>query len=79
MDPGPSPEIHHHHRHTRRPWLDVTLGLSAIAISLFSAILTMQHGDAMERMVQENARMVQASTWPYVSVGYSKRLFQKSQ
>lgn len=72
MDITPPPEVHSHaHGHTGRKWLDVTLGVAAIAISLFSAVMTLQHGHAMEKMVDQNARMVQASTWPYVTVADS--------
>jgi hypothetical protein len=85
MDIVPEPESHHghHHGHTGRHWLDIALGLSALAISLFSAALTFQHGNAMERMVEENTHMVQASTWPFLTVGITnirpedgKRLFK---
>ena len=68
----PPPEAHQHrHSDTGRQWLDVTLGVGAIAISLFSAVMTLQHGRAMEKMVDQNARMVQASTWPYVTIADS--------
>ena len=67
------PEAHSHGSHapTGRKWLDVALGVGAIAISLFSALMTLQHGHAMEKMVDQNARMVQASTWPYVTIADS--------
>ena len=42
-----------------------------MAISLISLVLGIQHGDVMEKVVHENARMVQASTWPYLTVSYS--------
>jgi hypothetical protein len=58
MGPGPETE-HHHHHHTGHRWLDVTLGVSAVFISLMSLFLAIQHGRVMEKMVA-------ASTWPYV-------------
>ena len=62
---GPAPETeHHHHHHTGRKWLDVTLGVSAVFISLMSLFLAIQHGRVMEKMVQ-------ATTWPYVMVRFS--------
>jgi hypothetical protein len=62
---GLAPETeHHHHHHTGHRWLDVTLGVSAVFISLMSLFLAIQHGRVMERMVQ-------ASTWPYVMVRFS--------
>src|ERR1700761_5577633 len=63
VDGGPELE-HHHHRHTGHSWLDITLGVSAIVISVISLFLAVQHGRAMERMVE-------AATWPYVIVDFS--------
>ena len=59
---GPSTDVeHHHHHHTGQRWLDITLGVSAVFISLMSLLLAIQHGRAMERMVE-------MSSWPYVVV-----------
>jgi hypothetical protein len=59
---GPGPDVeHHHHHHTGHRWLDITLGVSAVFISLMSLLLAIQHGRAMERMVE-------MSSWPYVVV-----------
>ncbi len=63
-DMGPELEHHHHHHHTGRRWLDMVLAVSAVVISLISLFLAIQHGRVMERMVE-------ASTWPYVSMGTS--------
>jgi hypothetical protein len=63
MGPGPDVEHHHHHQ-TGHRWLDVTLGVSAIFISLMSLLLALQHGRAMEKMVE-------VSSWPYVMVAFS--------
>ena len=63
VEMGPDAE-HHHHRHTGHKWFDVVLAVSAVVISLISLFLAIQHGRVMERMVE-------ASTWPFVMVGYS--------
>ena len=63
MDPGPDHE-HHHHHHTGRRWLDVVLGVSAMAVSVISLFVAVQHGKTMEQMVQ-------ATTWPYVDFAFS--------
>ena len=63
MTPGPEVEHHHHHR-TGRGWLDITLAVSAVFISLMSLFLAIQHGRVMERMVE-------ASTWAFVTVNFS--------
>ncbi len=65
MTPTPAPEVeHHHHHHTGGGWLDITLAVSAVFISLMSLFLAIQHGRVMERMVE-------ASTWAFVMVSYS--------
>ena len=66
MGPGPDVE-HHHHHHTGHRWLDVTLGVSAVFISLMSLLLAIQHGNAMEKMVQ-------VSSWPYVLMDSSNAM-----
>ena len=58
MGPGPDVEHHHHHQ-TGHRWLDITLACSAVFISLMSLLLALQHGKAMEKMVE-------VSSWPYV-------------
>jgi hypothetical protein len=59
---GPPPETeHHHHHHTGHRWLDATLAVSAVFISLISLFLAIQHGRVMEKMVEAN-------TWPFVMV-----------
>ena len=63
LGPGPETE-HHHHHHTGHRWLDMTLGVSAVFISLMSLFLAIQHGRVMEKMVE-------ATTWPYVMVRFS--------
>jgi hypothetical protein len=62
---GPPPETeHHHHHHTGHRWLDATLAVSAVFISLMSLFLAIQHGRVMEKMVEAN-------TWPFVMVYFS--------
>ena len=63
MGPGPDVE-HHHHHETGHRWLDITLGVSAVFISLMSLLLALQHGRAMEKMVE-------VSSWPYAIIGTS--------
>ena len=63
-----TPEVehpHHHHR-TGRPWLDMLLGVSAVAISFISLFLAIANGRAMERLVEANS-------WPSVQTTFSTR------
>lgn len=63
MSPGPEAE-QHQHRHTGHQWLDITLAVSAVFISLISLFLAIQHGRVMERMVEAN-------TWAFVTADFS--------
>jgi hypothetical protein len=67
----PPPEAHTHHHPTGHRWLDKILAVCAVVISCISVLLAFQHGAAMEEMVKQNERMVQANTWPYVMVFFS--------
>jgi len=63
--PGPEVEPHHHQAHGgHRGWLDITLAVAAVFISLMSLFLAIQHGRVMERMVE-------ASTWAFVTIFFS--------
>jgi hypothetical protein len=60
-----APEVEHHQHHrTGHRWLDITLAVSAVFISLMSLFLAIQHGRVMERMVE-------ASTWAFVVPDFS--------
>lgn len=65
MEMGPGPEVEHHHHHqTGHRWLDITLAVSAVFISLMSLVLAIQHGHAMEKMVE-------VSSWPSMAVQFA--------
>jgi hypothetical protein len=64
----PEVEAHAHHR-TGIRWLDASLALSAFAISIISLFVAIHHGHTMREMAEANARMVAASSWPFVQYG----------
>jgi hypothetical protein len=68
MDPI-EPEPHTPHSRTGIRWLDASLALSAFAISLISLIVAIHHGRTMQDMAEANARMVAASSWPFLQYG----------
>ena len=74
--PGLMPELDHAHgphgHGSGIPWLDVIVGLSAIFISVVSLVVSIEHGKIMERMVDQNRKMVEASTMPLLTVGVSE-------
>lgn len=64
-----SPENHAHHHHgTGVRWVDMVLAGSAILISLISLVVAVGHGRVMEKLVEENHRSVEASTWPFLQL-----------
>jgi len=68
----PAPEHGHGHEHkTGIPWLDGIIAVSVIFISLLSLFVSIEHGKTMEKMVEQNQKMVVASTLPLLEVGGS--------
>lgn len=67
------PEVeHHHHPHpTGNRRLDLVLPICALFVSVVSLVLAMIHGQAMERMADANARLVQANSWPFLQYATS--------
>jgi len=60
---------HHHHPHgTGIRWLDVVMTVAVVAISVISLIVSVNHGRTMERLVDENRKMVSANTMPYLEM-----------
>jgi hypothetical protein len=65
MDTPEAP--HQHPAHTGRRWLDMSLALSAMFISVVTLIVAIGHGRTMERMADANTKMVEANSWPFIS------------
>jgi hypothetical protein len=65
----PAPEhTHGAHAHgTGHKWLDVVVAVSAIFISVVSLVVSIEHGRTMEKMVDQNQKMVEASTLPLLT------------
>jgi len=63
-------ETHAPHVHkTGHNWVDLTVAISALFVSVVSLGIGVLHGRTMERMAEENARLVAANSWPFVSYG----------
>ncbi len=59
---------HGHHGHgTGVKWLDIIMAVSAVFISVVSLAVSIEHGRTMERMVDQNERMVAANTMPLLN------------
>lgn len=66
------PESHAHGHKTGLPWLDIIVALSAVVISVVSLVVSIEHGRIMQRMVEQNGKLVEASTLPYLTFGASE-------
>jgi hypothetical protein len=66
--PGLMPEAGHAHgphgHGSGIRWLDAIVGASAIFISVISMVVSIEHGRTMEKMVDQNQKLVVASTLP---------------
>ena len=57
-------EVHAHAKHTGHRFLDLTLALSAIFISVVSLIVAIEHG-------RTERELVAANSWPFVQANSS--------
>jgi hypothetical protein len=60
----PEHEIKHHSHRTGHRLLDLALPVSALVLSVISLVIGIHHGRTMQDMAKENARLVQANSWP---------------
>jgi hypothetical protein len=69
--PGMMPVSEHGHgleHKTGIPWLDGIIAASVIFISLLSLAVSIEHGKRMKEMVEQNQKLVVASTLPLLSM-----------
>ena len=51
-----APEIPHQHAaHTSHRWLDITLAIAAMFVSITSLVVAVEHGHTMQRLVEANS------------------------
>lgn len=83
--PGLMPEAGHAHLHSEhgsgKLWLDITVAVSVVFISLISLLVSIEHGRTMEKMVEQNQKMVDqnqklvvANTLPLLEIGVGNNL-----
>ena len=68
-------EIEHAHPHPlgheragRRHWSDFAIPLAALFVSFMSIFIAWQHGQEMKELVRQNARLVQANSFPHMQI-----------
>jgi len=62
----PAPD-HNHAHGTGVRWLDVVVTVSVVFLSILSLVVSIEHGKTMEKMVDQNQKMVEASTLPLLT------------
>jgi hypothetical protein len=67
-------EVEQPHAHvaahkTGHAWLDKVLPVSALFVSFISILIAWHHGEVMQELVEQNRRLVQANSLPYLSFG----------
>jgi len=69
---GLMPEVEHAHgphgHGSGVRWLDVIVTVSVVFISVISLVVSIEHGKSMEKMVDQNQKLVVASTLPILSI-----------
>ena len=64
----------HHHAHGARHWADFAIPAAALLISLISIYVAWHHGQVMRALVQQNERLVQANSIPWLQLSGSNRV-----
>lgn len=72
MIPTPEHEHSHGHHGTGLRWLDLTAAVSGIFIAVVSLWVSIEHGKTMEKMVEQNEKMVAANTMPFLTFAGSE-------
>lgn len=67
----PELESHAEIHKTGHKWIDISVALCALVVSITSLVIGIMHGHTMERMAEENARLVSANSWPLLQKYYS--------
>jgi len=65
---------HVHHVHGARHWADFAIPAAALLISLISISVAWHHGQVMRELVQQNERLVQANSLPWLQISGSNRV-----
>ncbi len=60
--------MHAHPRHVGHRWLDLILALTAVFISAVSLYVAIEHGETERALVEANAQLVEANSWPFLQM-----------
>lgn len=66
------PHVHHHR--TGHHWVDLIVPVAALFVSMISIFIAWHHGQVMKGLVQQNERLVQANSVPWLQLSGSNRV-----
>jgi hypothetical protein len=58
-----TPHVHHKHDHDQR-WFDIAIALAVVLVSVGSLYVSLHTGHTMEKLVEQNSRLVRANSVP---------------
>lgn len=68
----PPETVHHAERHKSHiPWFDICMGISVLVVSLGSLYVALHTGHTMEKLVQQNERLVRAQSTPILQYSHT--------
>ena len=59
-----APETPHAHHHSGQRWFDIAIAIAVVAVSLGSLYVSLHTGETMEKLVEQNSRLVRANSVP---------------
>ena len=67
-----SPEVHHHSKkHGVLHWFEIVMSVSVLMLSGGSLYIALHTGHTMERLVEQNQRLVEANSLPLLMLDYT--------
>jgi hypothetical protein len=66
IEPPETPHVHHakHETHDRQRWFDIAIALAVVLVSVGSLYVSLHTGKTMEKLVEQNSRLVRANSVP---------------
>lgn len=65
------PHLHHHSGHR---WIDLIVPIAALFVSVISIWIAYHHGQVMKELVEQNERLVQANSLPYLELNNNRTM-----
>src|ERR1700754_4434665 len=61
-----APETPHAHHHSGQRWFDIAIAVAVVAVSVGPLYVSLHTGKTMEKLVEQNARLVRANSVPLI-------------